>query len=176
MEHEVKTRLFPVLFHYRLLAVPEDRRLELNVAGFVNAVDIAECRGKEIPRALDGIQLPGNLKGILRSCIELCACLSLNAVLLSSDNSCFDFEYEFISLEPFQELNRNAEVLFERQGASIEHMAVEKVRPARCPTPFGLFHKRNDQLVKLVSLAVISVEGDVDRIPFSRAMHMFCDR
>src|SRR5208283_1914642 len=146
MEDKVKTRLFPIILHNGILAVLQDRGLELHVAGLVDPVHITEGRSKEIPCALEGIQLPGNLKGVLRSSIELGARLTLRTVLLSADNSRFDLEDEFISLEPFQELDCNIEVLFERQGASIEHMAVEEVSPACCPARFGLLHKRNDQL------------------------------
>src|SRR5208283_3751377 len=176
MKDKVKTCLFPELLHNGVLAVLQDRGLELHVARLVNTVDIAECRSKEIPCALDGIQLSGNLKGVIGRRIEIGSRLTLHAVLLSADNSGFDLEDKIISLEPFQELYRNIEVLLKRQGASIEHMAVEEVRPARRPPPFGLLHERNDQLTELVSLAVVCMKGDIDRIPFRRAMHMFGDR
>src|SRR4030042_1456293 len=123
MENKEKAGLLTVLFHHGFLTILENRRFQFHLSGLVHTVDIAEGRGKEIPATLDRIEAPGHLEGVLGRGVELSPCCTRHPILLSADHTRFDLEDELILLEPIEKLDRNTEVLLERQGTCVENVA-----------------------------------------------------
>src|SRR5512136_2163001 len=105
------------MFDDSILAVLQDRWFKLYMARFINPVYITECCRKKIPGALYRIEATGNLDGVLRGGVELGACLTLNPVLLSTDDASLNLQDKLALLKPFQEFGSDIEVLPERQGA-----------------------------------------------------------
>ena len=64
VEYKVKAGLFAVLSDDGVLAVLQYRGPELHVAGLVDAVHVAEGRGKEIPAAIYSIEAAGDLERV----------------------------------------------------------------------------------------------------------------
>ena len=75
-------------------------------------------------------------------------------------------------LEAFQELDGNVQVIFERQGAAVEHVAVEEVGKPGGPAPLGFLHQRQDEGVQLVRRAMVGVQGHVDRVAPGDPVHV----
>ena len=74
------------------LAVPQDRGLELDVAGLVHAVDVAEGGGEH--EAANAVECLIDLHHVLRSRIELFVGLVavVHSVFLAADHSGFDLQ------------------------------------------------------------------------------------
>jgi hypothetical protein len=131
VEHEVEAGLVAELFGDRLLPVAQDRRLELDVAGLVDAVHIAEGRGEHVAAALDRAERARHADHVLRGRVQLLGggALVIDAVLFTTDDAGLDLEDHLELGALAQQLLGDLHVLVERQGRAVEHVRLEQVRP-----------------------------------------------
>src|SRR4051812_38065366 len=67
VEHEVEAGRLAERLDYRILAILQDRRSQLDGSRFVHAVDIAERGGEQVSSALDCIETAGDFQRVLGS-------------------------------------------------------------------------------------------------------------
>src|SRR5690606_13644528 len=87
VEDEVEGALLAVLRLDRLLGVLEHLRTELDAAGLVDTVDVAEGQRRQVAALLAQTESLDGREGVLRGAVELLVDLGLDAVLLATDDA-----------------------------------------------------------------------------------------
>src|SRR5436305_14522685 len=106
MENKMETGLFAELFYNGILAFLQDFRTQLDVAGFINAVDVAKGRGQQVATA-NRIQFGRDREGILRGGVELGVVITHDTVLFATYRTGLDLQDQIIPGEPLQQSCRN---------------------------------------------------------------------
>ena len=145
------------------------------MAGFIDAVDVAERRREQVSPA-DRVEPARDFERVLGRRVELRRVVADDIVLFPADRAGFDFEHQLVLREALEQFRGNVEVLREREIAPVEHVPGEKIRPARRAALLGFLDERHDELLELVLEAVVGVQRDVDGITLRRAMHVLGDR
>src|SRR6185369_17434813 len=138
---------------HSVLPVLQDRWPEIDLTGFVHAMDVAEGRGAQVTCTGNRVQSVRDVERIRRRRVEFRRGAGGNAVLFAAHHAGFDLEDELAAPKAFEEGDRNVEVLFQWQCAAVEHVAVEEIRSARRSSALRLLDERHDKLVQLVGLA-----------------------
>jgi hypothetical protein len=144
------------------LELGKQLRPEVNVAGRVTTVDIAERRCEEIAAALAQAERPRHRQGILRGRVKALARSSpvVNAVLFAADGADLQLEQDVELVRLSQQLGGHAQVLRERELRAIEHVRVEQRLLTALAPPTTLAQQRPDEVVDVVRCRVVGVQGD----------------
>ena len=118
------------------LRLLQDLGAELDVAGLVDAVHVAEGERGQVaalvaePERLDGVER------VLRRRVELLVDLSLDAVLLAADDADLDLEDDLRGRALGEQLLGDLQVLLQRYGGPVPHVRLEQRRLAAArPAP-----------------------------------------
>ena len=173
VKHQRKACAGAMRLDHRVLTVFQDGGLELHGPRLVDPVYVSEGGGEEIARAFDRVEAASHLEHVLRSREELGGHVAaLDPVFFPAHDTGLDLEHDLALVAALQQLDGDVEVVLERQGAAVEHVAVEEVRQPLGPAPLGLIDQRPHERVQLVRLAVIGVQGHVNGVARGDAMHV----
>ena len=171
MEHEVHFSFGSVLVGDCFLTILEDRWLELDRAGLVAAVDVAEGGGEhEATNAVEGLVDSEHVLGRGVQFVRGHAG-GVVSVFLTTDDACFDFEDDVQLHAFFEEGLGGGDILIERQFGTVEHVAVEEVAFSGRTTLRSCSEEWLEEFFDLVRVAVVCVEGNEDVVALGKAMH-----
>jgi hypothetical protein len=147
-----------------LLTLREDVGTQLDVAGLVDTVHVAERRGEQILAVLAGAERLDGLLEVLRRGVELLVDLGLDAVLLAAHHADLDLQDDLGGGRLLQQLLGDREVLVDRHRRAVPHVRLDE-RVLALGDALGRYRQqRPDVGVELVLRAVIGVQGDGDRV------------
>ena len=147
-----------------LLRGLEDLGAQLDVAGLVDAVHVAEGQGGHVATALAGAERLDGGDGVLGGRVELVVDLVGDTVLLAADDADLDLEDDVGRGALGEQLLGDLEVLVEGHGRAVPHVRLEQRRLAAGDPLGGDVEQRADEAVELVLGAVVGVQRDVDRV------------
>ena len=145
------------------------------MAGFVDAVDVAEGRREQVAAA-DRVEAARDFERVLGRRVELRGVVADDIILLATDRAGFDFEHEIVLRKTREQLLGDFEIFLQREIAPVEHVRGEKIWPARGAALLGFLDEGQDELVELVLQAMVGVQRDVDGITLRGAMDVLSDR
>ena len=162
VENEVHFSFRSILVGDNFLAVAEDGGLELDRAGLVGAVDVAESSGKH--EAADGIEGLVDLHHILGRGVELFGgeAGGVVTIFFATDAAGFDFKDDVELDALLQKLGGDLHVLIKFHHGAIEHVGLEKRAFAFGDALAGGIEKRAEEGIDFLGMTVIGVESNED--------------
>ena len=154
----------PNFSHDGGLGVAQHLRAQLDVAGLVDAVDVAEGQRGHVVAAVAVAERPRGGDGVLGGRVELVVDVVRDAVLLAADHADLDLEDDLRRDALLEQLLGDGEVLVELDRRAVPHVRLEQ---RRLPAPDPLdreVEQRADEAVELVLGAVVGVQRDVHRV------------
>ena len=109
----------------------EDLRAELDVAGLVDAVDVAEGQGRQIAALLAQSEGLDGLEGVFGGGVELLVDLADHTVLFAADDADLDLQDRVRLLGQGEQLLGDLEVFGEGDGRAVPHVGLEEGKAAR---------------------------------------------
>ena len=173
VKDEIHLGIRTVLVGHCFLAVPEDGWLEFHGAGFVGAVDVAECGGKE--EATEGLECFVDVDHVLGSRVQFLSRKSggVVAVFLATHAASLDLEND-VELGAFlEEFLGDGKVLGEVDHRAIEHVALEEGALSFRDAFAGGLEKRFQEAVHLFRVAMVRMEGNEDVVFFGEGVDCF---
>ena len=147
-----------------LLDGAQDLGAQLDVAGLVHAVDVAEGEGGQVAAVLAQAQGLDGLEGVLGGGVELLVDRSDDAVLLAADDADLDLQ-DRVGLDgQGQHLLGDLEVLVERHGRAVPHVGLEGGELALGDLAGLDLQQRAHPGIDVLLGAVVSVQGDGDAV------------
>jgi hypothetical protein len=160
---EARARVRP---RERLLAVGEDLRAQLDSAGRIETVHVAEGRRQQIAPAPTGSQDVGDAQQICRRRVQAVAAdaLAADAVLLTADHTALNLEHDAQLAAPVEQLGGHPQVLLERQRRAVEHVRVEQQALATVHLLARGRKQRAQERRHVLRWAVVGVERNRARV------------
>ena len=148
----------------RLLGLLEDLGAQLDVAGLVDAVHVAEGQRRHVAAVLAGPERLDGGQRVLGRGVELVVDAALDAVLLAADHADLDLEDDLGGGGLLEQLLGDLQVLLQRHGGAVPHVRLEQRVLAGLDPLDGDVEQRADEAVELVLGAVVGVQRDVDGV------------
>lgn len=158
MEHEVERVVPADLATDRVLDLAQHLRTQLDRARLVDAVNVAEREGSEIPPPLSRAQHLHGPPGVFDGGVQLLVDPARGAVLLVAHHAHLDLENGPRGGGLLEELFGQGEIVLQRNSRPVPHVALEQ----RFPTLGHAFgrdgHQRPEKHVELVLGTVVGVD------------------
>ena len=162
VEDEVEGLLLADLSTDSVLDLPQQLRAQLDVAGLVHAVDVAESQRRQVAALLTSAQRPCGGEAVFDGGVELVVDLVLHPVLFAADDADLDLEQRVGVLRETQHLLGDLQVLLQRHGRTVPHVGAEQRLLTVLHPLGGDLQQRLDPVLKRVLGGVVGVQDDVD--------------